>query len=93
MAGPGSNQALLPHGLWSKSLEFFQLTKKYTLKGGTTCKIHMPFWIADGEYETTLPSQSQLVKDALGDRAELHLVNGYHHQTLNGITLRWRGCV
>lgn len=75
-------------GLWcfkvKSAYEFFQLTKKYTLKGGITDRIQMPVWIADGEYETSLPGQSQLVKDALGDRAELHIFNGtagYHCQT------------
>ncbi|KAF5006798.1 hypothetical protein FDECE_6853 [Fusarium decemcellulare] len=75
-------------GLWAfktnSPYEFLQATKKYTLKGGIADKIQMPVWIADGEYETTLPGQSQLVKDALGDRAELHIFNGsagYHCQT------------
>lgn len=88
-------------GLWSfktkSPYDFFQMTKNYTLKGGIADKIQMPVWIADGEYETTLPGQSQLVKDALGDRAELHLFKGsagYHCQTgapqeLNRVMFAW----
>ncbi|KAM0418794.1 hypothetical protein ACHAPT_012304 [Fusarium lateritium] len=88
-------------GLWSfkttSPYDFFQLARKYTLKGGITDKIQMPVWIADGEYETTLPGQSQLVKNALSDRAELHVFNGsagYHCQTgapqeLNRVMFAW----
>lgn len=36
----------------------------------------MPTWIADGEFETLMPGQSQKVKDALGDRAELRVFKG-----------------
>lgn len=52
------------------------MMKDYTLKGGIADKIQMLTWIADGEFETLMPGQSQLVKDALGDRAELHVFKG-----------------
>ncbi|QPC73150.1 hypothetical protein HYE68_003902 [Fusarium pseudograminearum] len=64
--------------------EFFQMTKEYTLKGGLLDRIKIPVWLADGEYETLMAGQSKLVKDQLGDNAELHFFNGtagFHCQT------------
>ncbi|XEU96088.1 hypothetical protein FSHL1_001373 [Fusarium sambucinum] len=64
--------------------EFFQMTKEFTLKGGLLDRIKIPVWLADGEYETLMAGQSQLVKDNLGDNAELHFFNGtsgFHCQT------------
>ena len=64
--------------------DFFQSFKNYTLKGGIADRINMPVWIADGEYEDLMAGQSQLVKDALGEKAELHRFNGtawFHCQT------------
>ncbi|KAK7423387.1 hypothetical protein QQZ08_009064 [Neonectria magnoliae] len=88
-------------GLWcfktESPYEFLQLTKQYTLEGGIADQIQVPVWIADGEYETAMPGQSKLVKDALGDRAELHMFNGsagFHCQTgapqeLNRVMFAW----
>lgn len=78
----------LEQGLWAFKIkspyDFFQSFKNYTLKGGIADRINMPVWIADGEYEDLMAGQSQLVKDALGERAELHMFNGtagFHCQT------------
>ncbi|KAF5026421.1 hypothetical protein F66182_1486 [Fusarium sp. NRRL 66182] len=75
-------------GLWAfttkSPYEFFQIIKKFTLEGGVLDRVQMPVWIADGEYEDLMAGQSQLVKDALGERAELHMFNGsagFHCQT------------
>jgi pimeloyl-ACP methyl ester carboxylesterase len=64
--------------------EFFQMTKEYTLKGGLLDRIKIPVWLADGEYENLMAGQSQLVKEGLGDNAEVHFFNGtagFHCQT------------
>lgn len=78
----------LEQGSWAFKMkspyDIFQSFKNYTLKGGITDRIKMPVWIADGEYEDLMAGQSQLVKDALGERAELHMFNGtagFHCQT------------
>lgn len=78
----------LEQGLWAFKMKspynFFQSFKNYTLKGGIADRINMPVWIADGEYEDLMAGQSQLVKDALGEWAELHTFNGtagFHCQT------------
>jgi pimeloyl-ACP methyl ester carboxylesterase len=74
-------------GLWSfnthSPFEWFQMLREYNLTG-LTDNIQVPVWLADGEFEDVNAGQSQLVKDAMGDRAELHLFNGsagYHCQT------------
>lgn len=78
----------LQQGLWAFKMkspyEFFQSFKNYTLKDGIAERITIPVWIADGEYEDLMAGQSQLVKDALGETAELHMFNGtagFHCQT------------
>jgi pimeloyl-ACP methyl ester carboxylesterase len=72
-------------GFKTKSIyEFFQMTKEYTLKGGLLDRIKIPVWLADGEYENLMAGQSQLVKEGLGDNAEVHFFNGtagFHCQT------------
>lgn len=78
----------LRQGLWAFKIkspyDFFQAFKNYTLKGGIADRINIPVWLADGEYEDLMAGQSQLVKDALGEKAELHMFNGtagFHCQT------------
>lgn len=78
----------LQQGLWAFKMEspydLFQSFKNYTLTGGIAERIKMPVWLADGEYEDLMAGQSQLVKDALGEEAELHMFNGtagFHCQT------------
>ncbi|KAJ0122644.1 hypothetical protein J7T55_003159 [Diaporthe amygdali] len=78
----------LQQGLWAFKMkspyDFFQSFKNYTLKGGISDRIKMPVWLADGEFEDLMAGQSQLVKDALGEKAELHMFNGtagFHCQT------------
>ncbi|KAJ4246284.1 hypothetical protein NW762_013635 [Fusarium torreyae] len=78
----------LQQGLWAFNIkspyDFFQAFKKYTLKGGIADRIKIPVWLADGEYEDLMAGQSQRVKDALGEKAELHIFNGtagFHCQT------------
>ncbi|RGP78925.1 hypothetical protein FLONG3_2830 [Fusarium longipes] len=64
--------------------EFFQMTKEYTMKGGLLDRITIPVWLADGEFENLMAGQSQLVKEGLGDNAEVHFFNGtagFHCQT------------
>ncbi|KAF5667338.1 alpha beta hydrolase superfamily hydrolase [Fusarium heterosporum] len=91
----------LLQGLWAfntkSPYEFLQSTKAYTLKNGIADRIKIPTWIADGEFDDLMPGQSQRVKDALGDRAELHMFNGtagFHCQTgapqeLNRVMFAW----
>ena len=78
----------LQRGLWAFKIkspyDYFQAFKKYTLKGGIADRIKIPVWLADGEYETLMAGQSQRVKKALGENAELHMFNGtagFHCQT------------
>lgn len=64
--------------------DFFQSFKNYTLKSGIADRIKVPVWLADGKYEDLMAGQSQLVKNALGEEAELHMFNGtagFHSQT------------
>lgn len=93
----------LQQGLWAFKMnsahDFFQSFKNYTLKGGIADRIKMPVWLADGEYEDLMAGQSQLVKDALGEKAELHMFNGtagFHCQTgatqeLGRVMFAWLG--
>ncbi|WYZ36474.1 hypothetical protein EsH8_XV_000027 [Colletotrichum jinshuiense] len=88
-------------GLWAfntkSPYELFQMFKNYTLRGGIADRIQIPTWLADGEFEDLMAGQSQLVKDALGERAELHMFNGtagFHCQTgapqeLNRVIFAW----
>lgn len=88
-------------GMWAFNLtspyDFVDAMKLFTLKGGVTDTIQMPAWIADAEHEHAMVGQSQLVKDALGDWAELHVFRGsagYHcqvgaSQELNRVMFAW----
>jgi pimeloyl-ACP methyl ester carboxylesterase len=87
-------------GLWSfktkSPYDFFQMTKEYTIDG-ISDRIQMPVWIAEGNKDLLLPGQSLLVKEALGDRATLHMFErsaGYHcqagaSQEMNRVMFAW----
>ncbi|KAH6892479.1 Alpha/Beta hydrolase protein [Thelonectria olida] len=77
----------LEQGMWAfnkkSAYEFLTATKQYTLEN-VVDEIKMPVWIADAEYEGFFSGQSELVKEALGEKATLHLFKGpagYHCQT------------
>ncbi|ETN36284.1 uncharacterized protein HMPREF1541_08561 [Cyphellophora europaea CBS 101466] len=76
----------LEQGLWSfntrSGFEFFEKTKEFTMEG-IIDKIQVPVWIADAEFEGFFKGQSELVHQALGDLATLHVfadTAGYHCQ-------------
>ncbi|KAI9903997.1 hypothetical protein N3K66_000526 [Trichothecium roseum] len=74
------------HGLFSfytkSPFDLLTMTKKFSLKD-VADNIKMPVWIADAQFESFFKGQSEMVRDALGDNATLHLFNGtagYHCQ-------------
>lgn len=90
----------LEQGLWSfntqSGYEFFEKTKEFTMEG-IIDKIQVPVWIADAEFERFFKGQSELVHQALGDLATLHVfadTAGYHcqvgaFQELNRVMFGW----
>ncbi|KAJ5172203.1 Alpha/Beta hydrolase protein [Penicillium capsulatum] len=77
----------LDYGLWSFNThspsEFFTQSKLFRLED-VVDKIKMPVFVGDAEFENIFQGQPKQVKDALGDKATLHLfpgVAGYHCQT------------
>jgi pimeloyl-ACP methyl ester carboxylesterase len=90
----------LEQGLWSfntqSAFEFLEKTRKFTLEG-IIDKIQVPVWIADAEFEGFFEGQAELVHQALGDLATLHVfadTAGYHCQVgalqeLNRVMFGW----
>jgi alpha/beta superfamily hydrolase len=76
----------IDQGLWSfnfrSPFDFLESTKLYTIKD-IVHQIKVPVWIGDGEADHFFAGQGQLVKEALGDQATLHIFResaGYHCQ-------------
>jgi hypothetical protein len=77
----------LDHGLWAfrtqSPSEFFTRSKEYHIRD-VVDQIDIPVFVGDAEFETFFRGQPELVSDALGDRATLHVFNGpagYHCQS------------
>lgn len=87
-------------GLWSymteSPYEWFEMLKEYTIRD-VADQIQMPTWIAEAEFEHAMQGQSEQVRNALGDWAEMHLFKdsaGYHCQSgaaqeLNRVMFAW----
>ncbi|KAL5351907.1 hypothetical protein ACLOAV_003769 [Pseudogymnoascus australis] len=97
---PASIRWGINQGLWSfktkSPYDYFQMAKLHTLKG-ISDGIKTPTWIADGELEDIFAGHGQLVQDALGDIATLHMFKGVagHHcqagalQEMNRVMFGW----
>ncbi|KAL3449228.1 alpha/beta-hydrolase [Aspergillus insuetus] len=77
----------LDHGLWAfrthSPSEFFTQSKEYHIRG-VVDQINVPVFVGDAEFETFFRGQPQIVSEALGERATLHVFNGtagYHCQS------------
>ncbi|KAJ0415901.1 Alpha/Beta hydrolase protein [Aspergillus carlsbadensis] len=77
----------LDHGLWAfrtqSPSEFFTQSKEYHIRD-VVDQIDMPVFVGDAEFETFFRGQPQIVSEALGERATLHVFNGtagYHCQS------------
>ncbi|TVY36344.1 20-hydroxy-prefusarin hydrolase [Lachnellula subtilissima] len=78
------------YGLWAFNThspsDFFNQTKKFQLES-VVDRINVPVFVGSAQFENIFIGQPQQVKDALGDKATLHLFNGtagYHCQTAAG---------
>ncbi|KAL4940774.1 hypothetical protein BDV06DRAFT_213226 [Aspergillus oleicola] len=83
----------IDHGLWAfytHSLsDFFDRVREFKLED-VVDRINMPVFVGDAEFEGLFRGQPARVKEALGDRATLHVFNGtagYHCQSGAGMEL------